>query len=126
MGGTTGMGGETSESTTNTTNTATTGANATCSDPREPAQAAASGSTGAFGTTDAVCYFIPFVPADFAGWGCSNFAGPSGSGERSITVNGEPVGCGDMPLPDPIDGGYYFEFGPGNNTQADVYWFNWE
>jgi len=45
---------------------------------------------------------------------------------RTIMVNGESVACGELPLPEPVDGGYYFDFGPGTNVSAAMYWWNWQ
>lgn len=119
-----GAGGSTVSATTATTST--TGTNSEyCDDPQTPAEnVAAEGSTGTFDTTAGVCYRLDFVPADFAGWGCSNFQ--SAGGNRSIVVNGTSVSCGEMPLPEPVDGSYYFDIGPGTNVSAVIYWWNWE
>jgi len=107
------------------TNSTTGGSVEYCDDPLTPAQpVGAEGTTGAFDTTDGVCYRLDFVPGQFAGWGCSNFQ--ASAGNRTILVNGTSVTCGQLPLPDPVDGGYYFEFGPGTNVSATMYWWNWE
>lgn len=106
-------------------NATTGGSSEFCDDAQTPAQnAAAEGNTGSFGTTDGVCYRLEFVPADFAGWGCSNFG--SGAGNRTIVVNGTSVICGELPLPAPVAEGYYFDFGPGTNAAATMYWWNWQ
>ncbi len=113
--------------TANTVSTAsTTGGTATCPNPRTPAEdTVPNGNSGSFDTTDAVCYRVDHVPGNFAGWGCSNFMA-SGGGDRTVKVNGTTLPCGEVPLPDPIDGSYYFEIGAGTNVSAGFYWFNWE
>lgn len=119
-----GAGGSTA-STTTATNSTTGGTSEYCDDPLTPAEhVAADGATGAFDTTDGVCFRIDFVPADFAGWGCSNFQASAGT--RTILVNGTSVTCGELPLPEPVDGGYFFDFGAGTNVSASMYWWNWE
>ena len=105
--------------------TTTGGSTVFCDAARTPSENVASeGSTGAFGTKDGACYRLEFTPAAFAGWGCSNFE--AGMSTRTITVNGESVTCGELPLPAPVDGGSYFDFGPGGNVSAAMYWWNWQ
>lgn len=87
-----------------------------CPDAREPATSgAAQGDSGSFGTLEGVCYF---VEGNFNSWNCSNLGG------RTISVNGTPlVMCGG-PLPEKVDGGYYFEFGASTSTDyTSFYWY---
>lgn len=92
-----------------------------CPNPRAPlANTVPEGSSGPFGTTDAVCYRLDFSPAEHAGWGCSNAA------DRSVTINGTSVSCGETPLPEPVMGAYFFEFGDGKSPNAAFYWFRFE
>ena len=79
-----------------------------------PALDISGGSSGPFNTTDAVC---KRVTGAITGWGCSNFDG------RSVKVNGVAVTCGQVPLPDPIEGSYYFEVSGGMFAYASFYWF---
>jgi hypothetical protein len=67
-----------------------------------------------FGTTGPVCIR---VTEQVDGWGCSNDAG------RSVSVNGTPVMCGDMPLPARQDGAYYFSFTAGMYGYAALYYW---
>ncbi|HTA88740.1 MAG TPA: hypothetical protein VK745_04170, partial [Polyangiaceae bacterium] len=57
------------------------------------------------------------VMGAIAGWGCSNFDG------RTLKVNGQTVMCGELPLPDEIDGGYYFDISAGTFDYASFYWY---
>jgi endoglucanase len=84
--------------------------NAACS----PAQEVTGVSSGEFGTTGPVCFR---VTTDIAGWGCSNFDG------RTVKVNGRTVMCAEVPLPDKIDGAYYFDISAGTFKYASFYWF---
>lgn len=87
-----------------------------CTDPRMPMQPGAlQGNSGSFETTDAVCYF---VEGTFNNWSCSN------PGGRTVTINGTPSMCGGA-LPDPVDGGYYFEFGASTDgtKYTSFYWY---
>ena len=70
------------------------------------------GQSGNFNTTGAVCFT---VSTTILGWGCANATG------RTVTVNGSPVSCGQMPLP----GGapYTFSFSAGTYPWASFYWW---
>lgn len=68
-------------------------------------------NSGNFDTT-AGMWFV--VSESINGWQASNVQG------RSIFVNGEQVSPGQMPLPDPVGGKYYFEF-----TAGDFSWASW-
>jgi hypothetical protein len=83
---------------------------ATCS----PVKDATGGTTGPFGTTGPVCLR---VTSEIKGWNCSNFEG------RTLKVNGRTVMCGELPLPDRIDGAYYFDASAGMFDYASFYWF---
>jgi hypothetical protein len=79
-----------------------------------PAKDVTGGASGAFGTTGPACFK---VTGDIAGWGCSNFDG------RTVKVNGRTVMCAELPLPDKIDGAYYFDISAGTFDYASFYWF---
>jgi hypothetical protein len=89
---------------------------AACPDPRAPATSgAAQGDSGSFGTLEAVCYF---VEGTFNSWNCSNLGG------RTISVNGTPMPLCGGPLPEKVDGGYYFEFGASASIEyTSFYWY---
>src|SRR5450432_567109 len=67
--------------------------------PCSAAKDVTGGASGVLGTTGPACLR---VTGDIAGWGCSNFDG------RTLKVNGRSVMCAELPLPDKIDGAYYF------------------
>jgi hypothetical protein len=89
---------------------------AACPAPREPATSgAAQGDSGSFGTLEAVCYF---VEGNFNSWNCSNLGG------RTVTVNGTPMPMCGGPLPEKVDGGYYFDFGASMSIDyTSFYWY---
>jgi hypothetical protein len=73
------------------------------------------GQSGSFNTTGPVCARIA---APINGWGCSSFD------ERTISVDGTPVTCDEMPLPAPwSDGYYYFSVSAGEYAWAGLYWW---
>ncbi len=82
--------------------------------PCSPAKDLTGGSSGPFGSTGAECFRID---GNIAGWGCSNFDG------RSVKVNGQTVTCGQVPLPDAVDGAYYFDVSGGTFDYASFYWY---
>jgi endoglucanase len=82
--------------------------------PCGPVKDVSGGASGALGTTGPACLR---VTGAIAGWGCSNFDG------RMLKVNGQSVMCGELPLPDPIDGAYYFDISAGTFDYASFYWF---
>ncbi len=84
--------------------------NASCT----PARDVSGGASGELGTMGPACLR---VMGAIAGWGCSNFDG------RTLKVNGQTVMCGELPLPDPIDGAYYFDISAGTFEYASFYWF---
>jgi hypothetical protein len=67
-----------------------------CPTPREPATSgAAQGDSGSFGTLEAVCYFVQ-----------------------------APMPTCGGPLPEKVDGGYYFDFGPSMSIDyTSFYWY---
>jgi len=65
-----------------------------------------------FNTTGAICFTV-FSAVN--GWGCSNVDG------RTVTVNGTPVTCGQMPLPGSSP--YSFGFTAGSYPWASFYWW---
>jgi hypothetical protein len=70
--------------------------------------------SGEFQTEGPVCLL---VKGEIVGWGCSNFEG------RTLKVNGVEVSCAQLPLPDPLHGGYYFDISAGEHAYASVYWY---
>ncbi|HEY3486181.1 MAG TPA: S8 family serine peptidase, partial [Ilumatobacteraceae bacterium] len=73
------------------------------------------GQSGNFNTTGAVCYRTSDT---INGWGCSNFQG------RSVSVNGTPVTCGQVPLPAKLaDGFRYFSITAGSFAWASFHWW---
>jgi hypothetical protein len=83
--------------------------------PCNPVRDVSGGMSGALGTEGPICIR---VTDDIAGgWGCSSFDG------RTVKVNGRPVMCMDFPLPDKIDGAYYFDISAGAHDYASIYWF---
>jgi hypothetical protein len=72
------------------------------------------GMTGPFGTTGPYCLR---VSSAIVGWGCSNFQG------RTLKVNGTPVDCSELPLPEQLHGDYYFDVSGGGVTYASMYWY---
>jgi hypothetical protein len=72
------------------------------------------GMTGPFGTTGPYCLR---VSGAIIGWGCSNFQG------RTLKVNGTVVDCSELPLPDQLNGDYYFDVSGGGVTYASMYWY---
>jgi hypothetical protein len=67
--------------------------------------------SGAFGTLDAVWYV---VDSNILGWQASEIPG------RVVRVNGVQVQRGQVPLPAPVNGKYYFEFTAGAHP-----WGSW-
>lgn len=65
-------------------------------------------------TEGPVCFL---VRDEIAGWGCSNFQG------RKVKVNGVEVHCAEVPLPDKLNDGYYFDISAGEHTYASLYWY---
>jgi hypothetical protein len=120
QGGTGGKGGASSGGTgmmggtAGNVGTAGAGMGDPCANPRLPAEP---GHSGNFNTPDAVCYL---VTESFNVWRCNNI------GARTITVNGTSVQCdasyATWPLPPPINGGYYFLFGPGVSFTSFDWW----
>jgi hypothetical protein len=84
--------------------------NGTCG----PAKDVSGGSSGELATMGPACLRVTGM---IAGWGCSNFDG------RTVEVNGQDVTCGEIPLPAPIDGAYYFDISAGMFDYASFYWF---
>jgi endoglucanase len=82
--------------------------------PCSPAKDVSGGMSGMFGSLGPECFR---VTADIVGWGCSNFDG------RTIKVNGQIVICEAVPLPDKIDGAYYFDISAGTLDYASFYWY---
>jgi endoglucanase len=82
--------------------------------PCSPVKDATGMMSGEFGTMGPVCIR---VTDDIVGWGCSNFDG------RTLKINGQPIMCGALPLPDKIDGAYYFEVSGGTYDYASFYWY---
>lgn len=70
--------------------------------------------SGVFGNSEGV-WFV--AGSDLSGWQASEVPG------RTIEVNGVEVVSGEMPLPAPIDGKYYFYFSEG--TQPWASWTYW-
>jgi hypothetical protein len=82
--------------------------------PCSPAKDVTGGMSGDLGTMGGACIR---VTSDITGWGCSNFDG------RTVKVNGQIVMCAEEPLPDKLDGAYYFDISPGAFGYASFYWF---
>jgi endoglucanase len=82
--------------------------------PCSPVKDATGMMSGEFGTMGPVCIR---VTDDIVGWGCSNFDG------RTLKINGQAIMCGALPLPDKIDGAYYFEVSAGTFDYASFYWY---
>jgi hypothetical protein len=72
------------------------------------------GSGMSFASAGPVCLRVTL---DIAGWGCSNFDG------RTVKVNGTTVTCAELPLPNKLDGAYYFEVSAGEHDYASLYWY---
>lgn len=70
------------------------------------------GQSGNFNTTGAACFT---VSSKINGWGCSNTTG------RTVSVNGQSVSCGQLPLPGSAP--YTFSFGAGSYPWASFYWW---
>ena len=70
--------------------------------------------SGEFQNAGPVCLLIS---DDIVGWGCSNFEG------RTVKVNGVEVSCAELPLPDKLHGGYYFDISAGEHAYASLYWY---
>lgn len=83
--------------------------------PCSPAKDLSGGMSGPFGTVGPVCLRV--TDEITGGWGCSSFDG------RTVKVNGRAVMCMDFPLPDKIDGAYYFDISAGAHEYASIYWF---
>jgi hypothetical protein len=71
-------------------------------------------ASGDFKTTGPVCLLIT---DDIVGWGCANFQG------RTVKVNGVQVHCAQLPLPDKVNDGYYFDISAGAQDYANMYWY---
>jgi hypothetical protein len=82
--------------------------------PCSPVVDGMGGMTGPFGTTGPYCLR---VSGDIIGWGCSNFQG------RTLKVNGTTVTCSELPLPDKLNGDYYFDVSAGDVTYASMFWY---
>ena len=80
-------------------------------EPCYPYTEVTDGQTGNFGTTGPACYRVAEPVQD---WNCSNFQG------RTLMVNDVDVSCGEMPLPAPYNGYYYFEVSAGDVTYASM------
>jgi hypothetical protein len=72
------------------------------------------GQSGNFETLEGICFR---TPDEIEGWGCSNFDG------RTVSVNGQMVTCGALPLPAKIGGYYYFQATGGMYPWASIYWW---
>jgi hypothetical protein len=46
--------------------------------------------------------------------------------DRTVTVNGVDLACGDDNFPAAIGGAFYFDISSGENTSAEVYWWGFE
>ena len=90
------------------------GAGAPNDAPCHPVNDVSGGMSGPINTLGAACLR---VTDDISGWGCSNFEG------RTVKVNGRELMCAEVPLPDKIDGAYYFDISPGTFDYASLYWF---
>jgi len=82
--------------------------------PCSPAKEVSGGMSGPFGSTGPACLRVEGM---IAGWGCSNFDG------RTVKVNGREMMCGQLPLPDAVDGSYYFDVSAGTFEYASFYWY---
>jgi hypothetical protein len=82
--------------------------------PCSPAKDLSTSPSGPFGSVAGACFR---VTGDITGWGCSNFEG------RTVKVNRQPVMCAELPLPDKIDGAYYFDISAGMYDYASLYWY---
>jgi hypothetical protein len=71
-------------------------------------------TSGNFETTGAFCFR---TPDNIIGWNCSNFDG------RTLKVNNVTETCGTLPLPDKINGYYYFDASEGGFGYASIYWY---
>jgi hypothetical protein len=90
------------------------GAGAPNDAPCHPVKDVTGGMSGPIHTLGTACLR---VTEDISGWGCSNFDG------RTVKVNGRELMCAEVPLPDKIDGAYYFDISPGTFDYASLYWF---
>ena len=48
---------------------------------------------------------------------------PEAKKPRTVKINGEPLTCGQLPLPAEIDGDYYFDISAGQFEYASFFWF---
>jgi fibronectin type 3 domain-containing protein len=73
------------------------------------------GHPGPINSTNGICY----VTCDtITNWGCANI-----NGDRTITINGGPLGCGGYPIPAPKTAGYnVIDVSAGTYTQATIFW----
>jgi hypothetical protein len=90
------------------------GAGAPNDAPCHPVKDVSGGMSGPINTLGAACLRIT---DPISGWGCSNFDG------RTVKVNGRELMCAGLPLPDKIDGAYYFDISPGTLDYASLYWY---
>lgn len=101
---------------------AATGGSDSTDPPPDPSGCTALGhneDSGEFGTTDPKCFIVDYTGVMY-GWRASNSAG------RSVTINGEIVGQGDIssgPVPWPGSSPYLVEFSAG--SQANTTWAYW-
>jgi fibronectin type 3 domain-containing protein len=74
------------------------------------------GHPGPINSTNGICY----VTCDtITNWGCANI----NSGDRTITINGGPLGCGGFPIPAPKTAGYnVIDVSAGAYPQATIFW----
>jgi fibronectin type 3 domain-containing protein len=73
------------------------------------------GHPPAIGSLNGICY----VSCDtITNWGCANI-----NGDRTITINGGPLGCGGYPIPAPKTAGYnVIDVSAGTYPQATIFW----
>ena len=77
--------------------------------------AVSAGHPPAIGTVNGICY----VTCDtITNWGCASI-----NGDRTITINGGPLGCGGYPIPAPKTAGYnVIDVTAGTSTAAQLFW----
>ncbi|HJX64835.1 MAG TPA: fibronectin type III domain-containing protein [Polyangia bacterium] len=73
------------------------------------------GHPPAIGSLNGICY----VSCDtITNWGCANI-----NGDRTITINGGPLGCGGSPIPAPKTPGYnVIDVSAGPYPEATIFW----